>query len=351
MIQRQFWQSVLPLALLTTLALPAGAQVDFPGGDYEGEAWSFEQVRPNVYIGRGTGSLTVMSNSGIVINENDVLLVDSHVSPAAAASLLKELRRITDKPVRYVVNSHYHFDHSHGNQIYADSIEVIGHEYARERLLAGASNTGRTHARFIGSIPGTIERLRADLDEAETAEERAQIQQRIEIQEAFREATDAVVPTPPNVTLNDRMTLFRGGREIRLEYFGRGHTGGDVVVYLPQERVLLTGDLLLPSLSYLGDAFVPEYIETLERLKSLDFDVVIPGHGGTFTDRRRIDYFQSYLTDFWQQVSAQHAAGASIEQAMQRIDLRSHSDHFPQIRSAGVDREAVERAYELLDQM
>lgn len=349
---RNFLMTAALLAVVGSTAQAAAQQApeNYPGGDYEGSAWRFERVRDNVYIGRGTGEITVMSNSGIVINENDVLLVDSHVSPAAAASLLAELREITDKPVRYVVDSHFHFDHAHGNQIYADSIEVIGHEYAREMLLAGASNTGRTHARFIGSIPGTIERIEEQLqDRSLSASDRTELEDRLRIQRAFKDATDAVVPTPPNITLNDRMTIFRGGREIQLHFFGRGHTGGDIVTYLPAERVVLTGDLLLPSLSYLGDAFVPDYIETLERLKELPFEVVIPGHGAPFTDRSVIDNFQAYLADFWGQVTEQHHSGATVDEARQRIDMRAHSDNYPQIRSVGVDREAVERAYELLD--
>lgn len=344
------------IALTVALALPLAAQSATaqqlpPGSDYEGRAWTFEQVRDDIYIAMGTGNLTVMSNAGIIINENDVLLVDSHVSPAAAASLLRELREITDKPVRYVVNSHFHFDHAHGNQVYPDTIEVIGHEYTRRMLESGASNLGRTYNRFVAPIPATIERLRAQLDTTTAAAARQELQQRIRVQENFKLATDAVVPTPPNLTLNDRMTLYRGGREIRLEFLGRGHTGGDIVVHLPQERVVFTGDLLYSGVSYLGDAFVPDYVETLERLQQLDFDVVIPGHGRPFTGKERIDYFQAYLADFWRQVSALYDQGVGVELAMQQIDMRAHAEHYPQLRNVGVDRESVERAYELLEEI
>lgn len=341
-------------ALILSLAhvQPAAAQEAPPGSDYEGRAWTFEQVRDDIYIAMGTGNLTVMSNAGIIINENDVLLVDSHVSPAAAASLLRELREITDKPVRYVVNSHFHFDHAHGNQIYPDSIEVIGHEYTRQQLLAGLSNVGRTYNRFIAPIPETIARLRTQLAATTSAEEREELEARIRVQENFKIATDAVVPTPPNLTLNDRMTLFRGGREIRLEFLGRGHTGGDIVVHLPEERVVFTGDLIYSGISYLGDAFVPDYVETLERLKQLDFDVVIPGHGRILNNgKERIGHFQAYLADFWEQVTALYEEGVGIEVATQQIDMRAHADNYPQLRSVGVDRESVERAYELLDEL
>jgi cyclase len=329
-------------------AASANAQEPPPGGVYEGAAFEFQQIRENVWVAIGTGALTVMSNAGIIINEDDVLLVDSHVSPAAAAALLTELKGITGKPVRYVVNTHYHFDHAHGNQIYPPTVEIIGHEYAHEMLSAGASNVGRTYDRFIGSIPATIERLQAQLDTARAPATRENLERRIRIQENFKIATDAVEPTPPTVTMNERLTLYRGGREIRLQFFGRAHTGGDIVVYLPEEKVLLTGDLLGQGISYLGDAFVPDYVETLEQLKDLDFEVIIPGHGRPFSERERIDYFQAYLTDFWSQVAALHREGVPAREAASRIDMRAHSANYPSLRAIGVDIESVDRAYELL---
>lgn len=318
-----------------------------PGSDYEGRAWTFQRVADGVYFGSGTGNLMVVSNAGIVINENDVLVVDSHATPAAAAALLRELREITDKPVRYVVNSHFHWDHAHGNQIYGDGVEVIGHEFTRRQLETGASMNERALSR-LRALPAAIEGLRRDLAASTDPAQRRDLERRLRIQENYLLAFEAVRPTPPNVTLTERMTLFRGGREIRLEFLGRGHTGGDIVVYLPEARVLIAGDLLQPGLPYLGDAYVPDYIETLESVKRLDFDVVVPGHGEPFRDRSRIDFLQDYLADFWAQVTQQFQNGASVEEAMQRIDLRAHAERFPQIRSAGVDREAVERAYQLL---
>lgn len=350
MVRKQSSVSVVFAFLVSTTASAVAQQVP-PGGGYEDRAWTFEQVASGVYIGMGTGNLTVVSNSGIVINEKDVLLVDSHATPAAAASLLRELEEITDKPVRYVVNSHFHWDHAHGNQIYPDDVEVIGHEYTRQQLSAGATMSGRTYDRYLRGIPDAVDRLRAQLESTPDPGDRQEIERRLRIQENYLLATQSIRPTPPNLTLTDRMTLHRGGREIRLLFLGRGHTGGDVVTFLPAERVLLTGDLLQSGLPYLGDAFVPDYIETLEAIKRLDFDVVIPGHGRPFTDRARIDYLQDYLADFWAQVTRQFQAGAPVEEAMQRIDMRAHAEHYPQIRAAGVDRESVERAYELLRAM
>ncbi len=157
------------------------------------------------------------------------------------------------------------------------------------------------------------------------------------------------MPTPPNVTLSDNLTLHRGDREIQLMFLGKGHTGGDVIVYLPAEKILITGDLLLEGMPFMGDAFPPDWIETLERLKALDFDTVVPGHGIPFSDRGRIDRQQALLADLWERTADACAQDLSAEQAAAGIDLTDHSFAYPEIVAAGAPIATVERIYELRD--
>jgi cyclase len=332
---------------------PSTPSTDAPAGAvYEGEAFTFNQIQPGIYHAVGTGNLAVGCNGSIFVNEEDVLIVDSHITPAAAWALVKELKNITDKPVRYVVNTHFHFDHAHGNQVFPEGVEIIGHEFTREKLVSGASKSGRSWALFVGGLPANIAKLEADLKAARDASDQTkaeEIEKNIAVQKHYQDATGAIEVTPPTTTLSQRMTLFRGGREIQLLYFGRGHTGGDVVVYLPQEKVLATGDLLTAGLSYMGDGYLEEWADTLEELKSLDFDVVLPGHGQAFREKEKIDYFQAYLRDLSQKIAMMHADGVSAADAAQNIDMTSHAAHFPTITGPGVHPHAVERAYALLD--
>ena len=109
---------------------------------------------------------------------------------------------------------------------------------------------------------------------------------------------------------------------------------------------MATGDLLAAGPSYLGDAYVPEWMETLDRLRGLDFDTVLPGHGDAFEGKAKIDHFQAYLRDFWQQARTLHDQGLSAEEAARRIDLRKHAPHYPAIRDVGVLNHGVYRAYD-----
>ena len=216
-------------------------------------------------------------------------------------------------------------------------------------VLSGDSNRGRTLERFAGFLPGRIESLEAELAASAQADGAADLRHELTVLRNTELAMDSVVPTPPNLTLTDRMTLHRGGREIQLMFLGRGHTAGDVVVYLPAERVLVTGDLLTAGLPWMGDGYPSEWADTLERFKGLELDVMLPAHGGAIRDFERIDRWQAYLRDFWTITSRMHRQGIPVEEAAGRVDLRAHAEAYPRLSEIGAHPAEVERVYELLD--
>ena len=320
-----------------------------PGSDYAGPAFEFEEVVPGVYHARGTGSLAVGSHGAVIVNEDDVLLVESHISAAAARAIVDEIEAFTDRPVRFVVNTHFHFDHAHGNQIYPPDVQVIGHEVTREMLENGGS-MGRSYETFVGGLPDQIAALENQVEGAMDDADRAELENRLAYMKNYLAGQQDLVLTGPNTTLSERMTLFRGDREIRLLFFGRGHTGGDVVVHLPDDRAIITGDLLVPGLPYMGDGYLDEWDDTLEHLKGLDFDWVLPGHGNPFQDRERITYLQDYMRDLQARAAELHAQGMSYEEAAARIDMTGHAENYPQISGPGVPAVTVQRIFELLEE-
>jgi cyclase len=340
---------LLPALLILLLAAPSAVLAD--GHDWKtvaGEAFTFTEARDGVWHAVGGDGVAAGSNGAVVVNERDVLVVDSHMTPTAARALLADLAAITDKPVRYLVNTHFHFDHTHGNQAFGPDVEILAHEFTRYKVVTGDTKRGRGYDTFVGSAPQTVEKLRARL-EALSGEERAATEQRIAAMLRLYEESEAVEPRAPTLALREAVTLYRGGREIRLLHVGRGHTGGDVIVYLPAEKALISGDLVTAGLPYMGDAFVPEWVAALDEVAALDVEVILPGHGPAFAEVERVRHLQLYLIDLWQQAVKLHAAGMSAAEAAAKVDLTGHAEHFPQIDGPGASGHGMDRIWELLD--
>jgi len=348
------------ILFLSTIAIGLGlaafqSQQKPAGTSHTGKAYRFNKVRDGIYHVIGTGALTVVGNSSVIVNDDDVILVDDHVSPAAASVLLDELKDITTKPVRYVINTHFHYDHAHGNQIFAKDVNIIGHEFTREMLLGGKSIQMPLYSSYVNGLPAQIENLKKAVAAESDAGKKAAAQTRLDIAQNNAASQAELKPTPPNMTLRTEMTLHRtfqgNDREIQIRFIGRAHTAGDVVVYLPKEKVVMTGDMMVGAgISNMSDAYVNEWVTTLDNLKKIDFETILPGHGEAFTDKAKIDYWQAYLRDVWTEVSKLKAQGVSAEDAAKRADLTKHKDHFPTINGPGVPLIAVNRIYQLLDQ-
>jgi glyoxylase-like metal-dependent hydrolase (beta-lactamase superfamily II) len=315
------------------------------GTTFSGKAFRFNKVKEGIYHALGTGAMQVVGNSTILVNERDAIVIDDHVSPAAAWVLLEELKAITDKPVTTVINTHFHYDHAHGNQIFGPDVQIIGHEFTRQ-MLAGKPLEHPLYRNYINGMPGQIENLKKRIAGETDPAAKAKLETQLVSAENNYASQKELRPTPPNVTLTTQMTLHRGDREIQIRYLGRGHTAGDVVVYLPRERVVITGDFLTSSTSNMSDSYPLEWAASLDELKKLDFDTIVPGHGEAYTDRAKIDYFQAYLRDVWTTIGELKKQGVPAAEAAKRADLSKHKERFP---NPTVPAIAAERIYALLD--
>ena len=333
----------LALAGVAVSALVFHAQGPAPQAAYK-----FTEIVPGVYSAIGTGSMNVGSNSAVIVNRDDVVIVDSHISPESGRAMLLELKTITDKPVRILINTHFHYDHTNGNQAFPPGIDIIGHEYTRRRLTGDILEKGM-FADLVQGLPKQLEDLKARAASETDPAVQARLAQQVPVQTAFANSVKDLKVTPPNVVIDDRMTLYRADREIRLLYVGHGHTAGDLVVYLPKERVLCTGDLLVHDVANLIDGYVNDWPDALEKLRPIDFVDVIPGHGDPFKGKERIDWFQSYLRDLWKQGHALHDQKVPAADAAKRIDMTAHKTHYPAITTPGVSLAWVSRMFEVME--
>src|SRR5438067_8323387 len=200
-------------------------------------------------------------------------------------------------------------------------------------LTGGKSIEMPLYKGYLTGLPRQIEDLKKRVAAESDPGKKGTLENQLRVSENNAASQAELKPTPPNVTLQTRMTLHRrfagADREIQIRFLGRAHTAGDVVVYLPKERIVCTGDMLTSGLSNMSDAFVNEWASTLDELKKLDFVTVLPGHGDAYTDRSKIDYFQAYLRDVWTEVSRLKQEGLSPEETAKRPDFTKHQAHFP----------------------
>lgn len=332
---------------LTSRAALAVATV-FAAGSLWAQEWTtttdthrFMEVRNGIWLTQTTAQV-FNSNALVIVNDEDVILVDSHVTPAKARDLIASIPAITDKPVTALINSHFHWDHAHGNQEFAD-VPIIGHEYTRMKMATAPLE----EPTYVQGTTGNAERLAQlaeQIEAGEDEEERERLETYRSMFAAHAADFDEIEPLPPDVTMNEKMTLFRGSREIQIVFVGRAHTGGDVVVYFPQDRLVFTGDILFGGPSFLGDGYVDEWPRTLENLKALDFDIVVPGHGPPFTDLSAIEKSEEHYRVLWKRTAEMHAAGVPAEEVAGAIDLSGSP--FPDSKPRLVE---VQRMYQRME--
>lgn len=228
------------------------------------------------------------ANAALIVNENDVIVVDSHGSPASAATLIDAVADLTNKPIRYVINTHWHVDHNSGNEAYINSfaanVDVIAHDYTREDI----PTLGR--GQFEQTAPYRSMPLNAaatQLQEGQDARgnplsdtQRAAITKFHELQNAFVTTGDEFEFTLPNLTIDKSLTIHDERYTVQVLYLHPAHTRGDLVVYIPEQKVLVAGDILTQPILWTWSSYPADYIRTLAALEALDIEKIIIGHGG-----------------------------------------------------------------------
>ncbi len=309
--------------LIFSLPLSAVAQSD---------KFDVVKIAEGVYatIRKDSPGLAAEANNVFIINADDVVVVDTNISASSTREVLAALRKLTSKPVRYVVNTHWHDDHVLGNQVYRDAfpgVEFVAHARTREYLpTTGLSNRKQA----LAGVPGFLEALRKQLENNKsltgnplTDEERASYRNDIKIGERFVAETPGAEVVLPTLTLEERLTLRRGERVIEIIHLGRGHTAGDIVVHLPREGVVVTGDLVVWPVPYVGaeQSHVGEWSATLEKILALRPSVLIPGHGPVMRDDSYIKLIAGMFASITEQTEAAVARGETLEQTRKSVNL------------------------------
>src|SRR5258706_6078816 len=209
--------------------------------------------------------------------------------------MIAEIKTKTDKPVRYVVNTHWHWDHNFGNFVYRDeypNVTIISTPFTRASMADyDAQMLDRYQKR--GSAFG--EKLHKQLDGGKNADGTAMSAEELEAQKALAHDIDRGMPEIqkgrielPNQTFNDALTLYLGKREVQIRFLGRANTAGDAGVYVPDAKALITGDLLVGPIPFATGAYVSDWIGAMKKLDAMDTSVIVPGHGPVEHDKNHL---------------------------------------------------------------
>ena len=273
------------------------------------------------------------ANSLVVIGDSGVLVVDAQFTRLATLQTLDAVRHLTSKPVRYVVNTHWHDDHAAGNQVYRDSfpnVEIIAQANTRADLAAiGAENRKNSW----NGAPPFVARLRRLLDQGlgadstpTTPRERTALENAVTILDQYISDAPGFRETLPTRTFDRSMSIQLGGRAVELRWFGEASTRGDAVIYLPAERIAAVGDLLGDPVPFAFNAHPGGWISVLDSIRALGATALLPGHGPVFRGTARLDSTRAMLARVRDETFAAARDGQPLDQIRHRVTLHDYRD-------------------------
>src|SRR5439155_3487468 len=279
------------LCLFSLLLLPATCLA-------ADDLFDIKPVADGVYAAIAKPAYRVNCNAAIILFDDAVLVVDTHSKPSAARALIEQIKKLTDKPVRYVVNTHFHWDHYQGNQADPSSwpagVEIISSEATRLNI----EQRGIPRVKHeILTMPLEIEKLKGDLEKTTDPKQKEELRSQLSQAEAYLAELKSMQVVLPTMTFDHSLILHRKSRTVEIFWLGNAHTNGDIFVYLPREKVIVTGDALHGCTHYMGDSHPFDRSTTLDNAEKLDFDQVIGGHGDVMHGKEKFELWKQYFRD------------------------------------------------------
>lgn len=334
------WRWLLSAVFFCTVIFCTPCRADEDGG--------LVKLAEGVYARIVSADGNAVSNAGFVVLDQSVLVFDTHFTPDAGQDLLKAIRSVTPKPVRYVVNSHWHADHTHGNQVFADA-DLIGSVKTRDGVL---QDDQPSLERTIGIAQKQLESLNQAVKKEQNSSRVKELQDQIKPRKDYLRTMSRLHISEPVVALEDSLVIRDGEQEVRLVYLGVGHTNGDIVLLLPSRKIAFVGDLLFnKAIPNVQDGDILQWMQTLENVLKLDVKTFVPGHGAVGSGKD-VEAFMNYFRDLRSLVQQAIDRGDSIEQATRdiRVPEKYSPYQFQNLFPANVQKMYTElKALQLLE--
>ena len=282
--------------------------------------FDLKPVVPGVYAAIAKPQYKINCNAAVIVLDDGVLVVDTHSKPSAARALMAQIKGVTDKPVKYVVDSHFHWDHYQGNEAYPaawpQGVQIIASEATRESIEQRGIPRVKN---AILAVPKEIDTLRTDLAKATDSARRTALQDNLNQAEQYLGELKSMQVALPTVTFDRSLILHGKSRTVQILWLGKAHTDGDVFVYLPAERFIATGDALHGWTPFMNDSYPQDWIRTLKAVEQLDFEYALGGHGDVFRGKAQFQMWEQYFTDLMGESAAAYSAGVSLTDTVTRV--------------------------------
>jgi len=283
------------------------------------------QVADGIYafISPESNGAIVTGNSVAVIGDDGALVVDSGHFPSLTARMIEQIKTWTDRPVRFLVNTHWHPDHNSGNGLYRRAfpgIQIVSTPVTRDEIETVLPKKEVNEVK-ITEIEDILKKDALPSGTTLDADDRRYFEKIVPELEAFRPELAKADHALPTITFEKELDIYLGKRQVQVKFLGRGNTGGDAVIYVPDSKVLITGDLLVYPVPYPFGSFIGEWIGVLKQLQGMPAAAIVPGHGPVMHDGKYLDLTVKLLEATKRQVDAAATKGLSLEQTKKEIDF------------------------------
>jgi len=275
------------------------------------------------FISPESNGAIVTGNSVAIIGDDGVLVVDSGHFPSLTARTIDQIKQLTDQPVRFLVNTHWHPDHNSGNGLYRQTfpgLQIISTPTTRAEIEAVLPKKEVNEAK-ITQIEDIVKKGVFSDGTLVGPADRKYFEKIAPELEAFRPELKKADHALPTLTFKDELNIYLGKRDVQVMFLGRGNTGGDAVIYIPDKEVLITGDLLVYPVPYPFGSYIGEWIDVLKKLHSMQASVIVPGHGPVMHDMQYLDLTVRLLESTKNQVDTAVKQGLSLEETKKKINL------------------------------
>ncbi len=279
---------------------------------------------------------SVSGNTTVIIGDREVFVVDSTYRQSQAQEDIAQIRQWTDKPVGYLLNTHFHNDHNNGNKTYLDafpSLAIVAQEETKKDMdLIQPGNVERGPKRLAETL-AAFKQGKNRRGEPLSEDDKKQVKELMPGLEQALAEQNALVYQPPTLTFTDSLDIDIGHREVQVLHLGRGNTPGDAIVYLPKEKIIVAGDLLVYPIPYTFDGYPAEWAQTLQKMSQLDADTFVPGHGPVLHDKTFLNLTTDLLTSTVEQLRARirqigHPGFRTVDDVKDFVDLTPFRKKF-----------------------